>query len=466
MPATDTKVEIELPADLAKRYAEATTPEQRNTVLQEFAVRRGAEDIKSKEVAAFTEEQFRAVLEKIGTASATEAKAAIAAVAAETERKYNLGEGEAKNKAERAYESVEQKHMNQRADWQNAAEVFRGIWLARQGKPDAYRAAIEKESEYFKRVYKRETRAMTLGTDSTGGYLAPQLFSDMLYENIARASLIRKYATMIPMNGNEVINFPVLTGSVSAATVAEGAVGTNSQPTFTQKQLTTKKIMSKTRPVSIEMIEKANPAIIPLLLQFAMVEIMKAEDSLVFGTTGNGIRASSTNEVTGFSAASGYSAVDFDYLIDMESALAAQYLAGDDIQGSGIIGGAPRYWLPHALVQQLKKKKDGMNNYTDEARELRNSKQVFGYEAKRVLSLPDGTSIAAADKVAVFGNLAHVWCGYEPGFRVDVLDQATIDDNGTPVLLGDTAQAAIRVIEFFDSVVVDNSALSQLKLVA
>lgn len=463
---TETKVEIELPADLAKRYTEAATVEQRNTILQEFAVRRGAEDIKSKEITSFTEDQFRTFIEKVGSASAAAAKAEIAKVAEETERKYNLGEGEAKEKAERAFESADQKHQNQRADWQNAAEVFRGIWLARQGKPDAYRAAIEKESEYFKRVYKRETRAMTLATDSTGGYLAPQLFSDMLYENIARASLIRRYATMIPMNGNEVINFPVLTGSVSAAVVAEGAAGTNSQPTFIQKQLTTKKIMTKTRPVSIEMIEKANPAIIPLLLQFAMIEIMKAEDTLVFGTTGNGIRASATNEVTGFSAVSGYSAVDFDYLIDMESALAAQYLAGDDIQGSGIIGGAPRYWLPHALVQQLKKKKDGMNNYLDEAKELRNGKQVFGYEAKRVLSLPDGTSLAAADKVAVFGNLAHVWCGYEPGFRVDVLDQATIDDNGTPVLLGDTAQAAIRVIEFFDSVVVDNSALSQLKLVA
>src|SRR5207253_6723862 len=37
-----------------------------------------------------------------------------------------------------------------------AAEVFRGIWLARQGKPDAYRAAIEKEAEYFRKTYKRE----------------------------------------------------------------------------------------------------------------------------------------------------------------------------------------------------------------------------------------------------------------------------------------------------------------------
>src|SRR5205085_2830054 len=105
-----------------------------------------------------------------------------------------------------------------------------------------------------------------------------------------------------------------LTASLSAAVVSEAAAGTNSIPTFGQKQLTTKKIMTKTRPVSIEMIEKANPAIIPLLLRFATIEILKAEDSLVFGTTGNGIRASSTNlvqiSVSGFT--DGYDSVTYD----------------------------------------------------------------------------------------------------------------------------------------------------------
>ena len=81
------------------------------------------------------------------------------------------------------------------------------------------------------------------------------------------------------------------------------------QPTFSQKQLTTKKIMSKTKPISLELVEKANPAIVPLLLRWATVEIMKAEDSLVFGTTGNGIRASSTNLVACGTAASGYDSI-------------------------------------------------------------------------------------------------------------------------------------------------------------
>ena len=81
-----------------------------------------------------------------------------------------------------------------------------------------------------------------------------------------------------------------------------------------------------------------------------------------------------------------------------------------------MIGGMPRYWLPHALVQVLKKKKEtGTGAYLEETRELRNQKQIFGYECKRALSLQDGSSLSTSDKVGVFGNLAHVWCGVEPG---------------------------------------------------
>lgn len=44
----------------------------------------------------------------------------------------------------------------------------------------------------------------------------------------------------------EIINIPTLTASLSAGVVSEAAAGTDSIPTFSQKQLTTKKIMSKT----------------------------------------------------------------------------------------------------------------------------------------------------------------------------------------------------------------------------
>ena len=43
------------------------------------------------------------------------------------------------------------------------------------------------------------------------------------------------------------------------------------------------------------MVEKANPAIVQLLLQHAQMQIINKEDSLVFGTSGNDLRNTSTN---------------------------------------------------------------------------------------------------------------------------------------------------------------------------
>lgn len=462
METTLEKTTVELPADLAKRMNEATTVQERNAVLAEFAQRQGADDPVKKDAMLMTDKQFRSFLEVVGESSANHAKEAIAAIAADVERKYQLDGDEAKEMAERSYVKAEERQRNQRADFEITAKVLRGMFLAREGKPDAYRAALEEEHEYVKRVYRRESRAMSLGTDSTGGYLAPTLFSDMLYENIARASLVRRYATVIQMNGNEVIKFPTLTSVPAGGAVAEGAAGTPGQPVFSQKQLDTQKLMTLSKPVSLEMIEKANPAIVPLLLQFATTELMKAEDSLVFGTSGDGIRASSTNEVTTGSAAEGFSSITFDDMADLEGELDPQYTPDEDIQGSGIVSGQARFWIPHKLRHQLRKKKDGNSIYLDEARELRNQKKIFGYDAKRVLSMPDGSSLSTGDKVAIFGDLSYVWCGVEPGFRIKMLEEGSVDSTN----LAETGQVAIRVIEFFDNVVIDNEAFSQLKLAA
>ena len=458
MEATLEKTQVELPADLAKRYSEAKNKQEQDAVLSEYARSLGAKDQNEKDAAMMSDEQFRTFLTTVGQVSAEGAKAAIAAIANDTERKYNLDPNTASEIAERSFLKTEGQLRNRQADMAIAAEVFRGMFLARQGKPSAYQAAIEKEAEHYKRVYGRQTRAMSLGTDSTGGYLAPTYFSDMLYEMIARTSLVRKYAKVIPMNANEIINIPTLTTGLSAAVVSEAGTASGVQPVFSQKQLTTKKIVTKTRPVSIEMIEKAHPAIIELLMQHAMIEILKAEDSAVFGTSGNGIRNTSTNLVSIGSVATSstdYSSVSFDDMVLLESGLDAQYLIGEDIQGSGLITGTPRYFVPHAMKQTLKGAKDGTGRFLDEAKDLRSNSEIFGYGCSRVLSLPDGSSLSAGDKVAVFGNLQHVWCGTEPGFRILIADQGATDNGGSEVNLFDTAQAAVRVVEFFDSVVVD-----------
>lgn len=466
MEATEQKVEVTLPDALAKRFTEATTPAERTAVLAEFAQSRGAENATRKEAMIFSDDQFKSFLERFGEASASQAKAAISQIVEKTEERFNIPRAEAKEIAERSYVSMEQKHLNQRVDWEMAAKMFRGIWLAKCGKPDEYKRALEEENAAYKKRFGRETRAMSLGTDSTGGYLAPQLFSDMLYDNIARSSVVRQHATIIPMNGNEIINIPVKSSTVSAAQIAEGSAVTTSQPVFTQKQLATKKIVSMVRPMSVEMLEKANPALIPIIVQDAMDQIMLAEDSLVFGTSGNGIRANTTNDIERGSAATGYSSLGYDDMIDLETELDPQYLADRHVLGSGMLGGAPRFYLPHHLRQELKKKQNGTGDYLAETRELRNEAKIFGYEAVTTLSLPSGSGLATGNKVAIFGNLARVFCGVEGGFRVLVNETGSVEGGSGDVDLYQTAQVSIRVLSFFDNVVIDEEGFSKIKLAA
>lgn len=463
---TEQKVEVTLPDALAKRFTEAQTAEQRTAVLAEFAQSRGAENATRKEAMIFSEDQVKQLMERFGEVSASHAKAEIAKIVEKTEERFNMPRAEAKEIAERSYVSMEQKHLNQRADWEMAAKMFRGIWMAKCGKPDVYKRAIEEESAEYKKRYGRETRAMSLTTDTTGGYLAPQLFSDMLYDNIARSSVVRQHATIIPMNGNEIINIPVKSSTVSAAVTAEATGATTSQPVFAQKQLTTKKIVSMVRPMSVEMLEKANPALIPIIVQDAMDQIMLAEDSLVFGTSGNGIRANTTNDIEKGSAATGYSSLGFDDFVDLETELDPQYLADKHVLGSGMLGGAPRFYLPHHLRQELKKKQNGTGDYLAEARELRSESKIFGYEAVTTLSMPSGSGLAAGNKVAIFGNLARVFCGVEGGFRVLMNETGLVDNGGSDVDLYQTAQVSIRVLSYFDNVVIDEEGFSKIKLAA
>ena len=93
------------------------------------------------------------------------------------------------------------------------------------------------------------------------------------------------------------------------------------------------------------------------------------------------------NEVPGQAAADGYAAVTYDDLANLINELDAEYTPDEDIQG-GDFAGVARFWLPHKLRGALMNQKDGNGAYLDEARELRNARKVFGFESKRVLTLP------------------------------------------------------------------------------
>lgn len=78
-----------------------------------------------------------------------------------------------------------------------------------------------------------EERAMTTETGSTGGYLIPEVFSDMLFEYAKNESIIRSLATVETWRGDGA--FPVVTAFGTSYLVGEGDEVTTTNATIGQK---------------------------------------------------------------------------------------------------------------------------------------------------------------------------------------------------------------------------------------
>src|SRR4051812_40292368 len=112
MEQTIEKTQVDMPADLAKRFNEAKDQKERNAVMADYATRMGAEDASKKEATFMSEDQFRSLMEKMGTVSADMAKTAIATMSEDVQRKYNLDDGDAKEVAERSFGKIEAQQRN------------------------------------------------------------------------------------------------------------------------------------------------------------------------------------------------------------------------------------------------------------------------------------------------------------------------------------------------------------------
>lgn len=406
-------------------------------------------------VVHLTDEQIR----MLATGAAEDAKKVAKEAAEDVQRKYAINHGQAQAAADEVVADRRTKLQNQMRDYEECAKVLRSLSRVSKGTAPAgeLHQAYEREAEYLKSTGRelKQDRAMSIGTDTTGGYLGGEIWETMLYDNISRYGYARRYATILPMT-KEVLRLPKLTGTFTAEQTSEAGEITQTQPVFDQFSLSTKKLAVLSKPFSIELFETADPALVPVLIEFATREITKKEDGLVFGTSSPGILSHTTNVVqmgTGDLVAN----VDFDDMIDLIYELDPHYLPDEDIQGSGLFSDQARFWVPQSLVQALAKVKGNDNYHWTTVQELKHNRNIHGYDVKRVPSM--AAAPAAATNAACFGDLKKMVCGVRPGFRIEVQSQGTVDS----VNLNETGSYALRVIEFFDNDSIDDEAFSLLK---
>lgn len=407
-----------------------------------------------------TDEQLDKMLEH----SVRGASDAITAISNGAQLKYGMTSGDARRIGESIVETHIHKRARQTKENELSAKVFQQMLMASRGLNNTLSDEYKREAEYLGRdTY--ATRALTLGTDSSGGYLAPELWITQVYEALAKTGLARRLCTLVEMT-TETLKLPKITGGLSAAIVGELSAATPQQGTFDQFTLTPKKLVVMTKAFSHELMVNANPAIIPILTHLATIAFGRKEDEMMFVGSDASVTGwlELTDNVTnlGGSSSSGSTAItdaDFDDMADMEDALDEQYMPDEDVSNSGGVAGEARYFANKKLYNVLQKLKGNDNYYWGDVSQSR-TRQIWGHPAHRVPDMPSAPAAGAA--FAAFGNPKYTYFGYRPGIYVDLLKEATVDS----VDMAASAGMALRLIEYVDTKVVDNDSVVVAKTAA
>lgn len=456
-------------ATLEKEIA-AKPASERLSILKGVAERSGVK-FDEMPIVQFSDEQLKRILDG-------DKQKVIEEVTSSVEHRYGMSKSESKSRTEGAAESWRKKKANERRDYEEAAKVFRAIARSATGRarPGELQNAEEAQKEYLVKTGRseiiRETRTndMTVGTGSEGGYLSPEVWETMVYDNLARVSLARRFAYWFPMEHN-IKRLPKVTANVAAATTTElAAPSAGTRPTIAQATWTLKKVGILTTPFSIELFETADPDMLKLLTYLTTIEMMRKEDEVMFNTSDSGwtdLLDNTTNRVyLGNSSTSGktdYSLTTFDDMNNLLYKLSEQYIPDEDVQGSGIVGmGEAQFWVNQVLISTLLKLKGTTNQYIwGNVQDLQSGRKIFGKNVRRVLSLPSTTSTGTA--FAAFGNLSYKWVGYRDGLLIDLLKEGTVlDSGGGSVSLATTSSYALRINQLMDIQTIDENAFSRL----
>lgn len=450
------------PEAIQLRLAEVA-PEQRAAELIKIAEEMGLKHTPNDKDPSI--ELSEATLQRLFSGSKEEAAKVVKEEAATAERKYDLNPGTALAAADSAVAKALRNRDLKRTEDLLIGKRFASIIRAQNGidRKGDYGRYLEEEVNHVRKHYGVEHRAMSLSDDTTGGYLAPEVWETRVYQSLKKTNVARRYCTLIEMTGTEIKRFPKLTAGLTAYTRSEGVGATTSQITTAQFTLQPKSITVLTAPFSIELLETADPNLIELLTQQGVLSFGRKEDEALWVGSDSqftGLMEQTTNNVIlGGSSTSGKTAITnitFDDLFDLENELDEQYTPDADTENSGGLPGAANYWFNKNAYNALRKLKGDDQYYMDVSTMIRD-REIQGYKFKRISDLPSAP--ATNTRFGVFGNLAYVWMGHRPGIRTDMLKEGMVGG----VNLGTTGQYAMRWIEFVDFATVDDEALSIMK---
>lgn len=233
--------------------------------------------------------------------------------------------------------------------------------------------------------------ALSVGTDSDGGYLVPEEYEKTLVDKLQEENFFRKLGTVIHTSGDRKI--PVVTGHGEASWMEENGLYPDSQDTFGQQSIGAYKLGTAIR-VSEELLnDSAFDVETYIANEFARRIGTKEEEAFLIGdgkSKPTGVFGSAELGVT-----AGMTSITFDDVIDLYHSLRTPYRK------------KAAWILNDSTVKTLRKRKDNNGNYIWQP-------SVTVGTPDTILNRPCYSSsfapeLAAGKRPLIFGDFSYYW---------------------------------------------------------
>ena len=273
------------------------------------------------------------------------------------------------------------------------------------GETKTGRATDEYKRAFWNNMRNRNSyeiqNALSIGTDSEGGYLVPDEYEKKLVEALEDEVFFRSLATVIKTSSGD-RKIPIVTSKGEAAWIDEGGQFPESDESFGQTSIGAHKLATMIK-VSDELLNDSVFNIEQYISKEFGRRIGTKEEEAFFIGDGTGKPIGIFNKTggaeTGVTAAS--TGITFDDVMDLYYSLRAPYR------------NKATWILNDSTVKAIRKLKDGNGNYIWQP-------SVREGEPDRILNRPYRTSIyvpelAAGNRVMAFGDYSYYWIADRQG---------------------------------------------------
>lgn len=273
------------------------------------------------------------------------------------------------------------------------------------GETKTGRATDEYKRAFWNNMRNRNSyeiqNALSIGTDSEGGYLVPDEYEKKLVEILEDEVFFRSLATVIKTSSGD-RKIPIVTSKGEAAWIDEGGQFPESDDSFGQTSIGAHKLATMIK-VSDELLNDSVFNIEQYISKEFGRRIGTKEEEAFFIGDGTGKPIGIFNKTggaeTGVTAAS--TGITFDDVMDLYYSLRAPYR------------NKATWILNDSTVKAIRKLKDGNGNYIWQP-------SVREGEPDRILNRPYRTSIyvpelAAGNRVMAFGDYSYYWIADRQG---------------------------------------------------